>query len=172
MSKVLIISPHNDDALIGCFLYLTNRIKFFEISFNKSTNYIFFGSEELEGERYEEAMRFAKDFNLIVADLEFNLITSEFDLVLAPSPESSHYYHKYFAYKSLDIKAKHRIFYSTDMTEWWVRPLPNDLRELKKDLLDKYFVYEKDLWRYDGRYYIFEGYVSPMWCENGYKCEA
>jgi len=158
VTRVLIISPHNDDALIGCFLYLAGYRKLHKVGIKEAENYVYFGREELEGDRLTEAVKFAKDFNLTIVD-DFD---SDYDLVLAPSPESKHYYHRYFAWKSLDVKAGCRIFYSTDMEEWWVRPLPIPLRKLKKELLDRYFPQERDLWAYDGRYYMFEGYISLL----------
>jgi hypothetical protein len=160
MVRVLIISPHNDDALIGCFLYLTNKLKINGVSFSEAENYILFGGEELDSDRMKEAVLFAEDFNLKLVTSTYMVLSNlDFDIVIAPSPESKHYYHKYLAWKSLDVKAKCRVFYSIDMEEWWVRPLPVDLRRVKKELLDKYFPLEKSLWDSDAKYYIFEGYV-------------
>jgi len=158
-ARVLIISPHNDDALIGCFLYLTGRTSLFRLKFEEAENFILFGSRMSEV-ALEEAVRFAKDFGIEV--LDGCRVEGGVDVVLSPSPESRHPEHRYWAWKSFDTNSKHRVFYSTDMSEWWVTPLRPEDAERKRALLDAYFVPESDLWRYDARYYLFEGYVGVL----------
>ena len=155
--RILIISPHNDDALIGCFKVIAKGF------LNPEKIYIYFdktGFEESK-EREEEAHKFAKAFNLEEVDSIFFTL-KEVDTILAPSPDSTHPLHKYWAWKALDYSDKRLIYYSTDMTEWWVRPLSSFSRKVKREFLDRFFPIEADLWRCDGKYYMFEGYVEVL----------
>jgi hypothetical protein len=161
--RVLIISPHNDDAAIGTFLFLSGKLDINGISVGDA-EIILLGDGrlgELEGARLEEFEAFA---NAINARLEIGGIPNEgVDLVLAPSPESRHPLHKYWAWKAIDVRARAVAYYSTDMSEWWVKPLPQSLAAEKKRFLDRYFPIESELWEKDSRYFLFEGYIHLLW---------
>ena len=160
--RVLIISPHNDDALIGCYQFLTGKMTVLGVNANNSELYVFFDrDDDMTFDRWREALEFAKAFELKVLERE-ELRKFSYDIVFAPSPESKHYKHKYWSWASLDLEAYARVFYSIDMDEWWVRPLHLDLRREKKKVLDTFFPLESELWEKDGKYYIFEGYVMLL----------
>jgi len=158
VARVLIISPHNDDAAIGCYLFLTGQLELGGVGVGSSEVALLVDRSrgELRGNRYVEVVRFAQELGL---ELVFDSPEEEFDLVLAPSPESSHPLHKYWAWRAIDFKCKSLAYYSVDMREWWVRPLPLDCALKKREFLDKYFPAESELWRFDAKYFLFEGYV-------------
>ena len=159
--KALIISPHNDDVLIGCFKVVVERglgelLKFDDVL-------VFFDERGFEGnsDRKREAHTFSEDMKLTVVENPFDEVV---DVVFAPSPESYHPLHKYWSWRALDLKSNVLVYYSIDMIEWWVRPLSSSDSKLKHLLLDKYFPIESDLWKCDAKYYLFEGYtVLPLW---------
>ena len=159
--KVLIISPKASDALVGCFYFLTGRMMVLGVSVRSSDKYIVFDDEDVTPDGQREAIEFAKAFNLNVLD-RGRAYELEHDIVLAPSPESKYYKHKYWAWLSVGLEAYARVFYSIDMEEWWVRLLPFDLRAEKKRLLNTFFPSQALLWERNEKYYAFEGYVMLL----------
>jgi len=160
----LVISPHNDDILIGCYRLVRNRL----------VRYVYFSSpenvdERVDEKRMAEAKKLCEDFGIEILgskDEVRNLVKGNRELIiLLPSP-IGHPYHRaiegWFRQEfgaEID-KGEVRIgWYSIEMSEFWVKVLPPKERDEKRKLLNKYFKLEKDLWENDNKYFLFEGVI-------------
>jgi len=150
---MIVISPHNDDLLIG----------FFSLIKKGQIKYAYF--LELESDmKEEEAKKFCKDTGIEIVDqVRFSQLLVEGIPVIIPSPESNHPTHKNirgWLVMNYEIPLNNIYFYSTDMKEFWIRLLSKEEQGHKRALLDSYFPLEKDLWASDNKYFLFEGVIK------------
>lgn len=153
-SHVLIVAPHGDDEIIGCFELI----------------------EKLNTERKEVRVLYPEDRTpptwtanplCIVPLIGKSLCGSYLDetvqknmgiLYVFPDPvyETHPTHRKYGALgenllrKGLDV-----MFYSVNMQAPYIREVKNPGR--KKEMLNLYYSDKSDLWEYDHKYFLFEG---------------
>lgn len=155
MSDIIIFSPHSDDEIIGCYRILdqVSRIIYFDDDDNN---------------RVDESKKFCEDFN---AECEFaytfEILNDElynFDncTIYAPDPFGEHHpLHREVGMAACLLNSWKRIkelyLYSTDMTQPWVREVPDSFS--KKELLNKYYSSQRDLWTHDYKYFLFQGTI-------------
>lgn len=153
--ETVIIAPHCDDEIIGCFEQLTNS----------SNNLVIIYSGDADSERREKAMKLKEKVP--------NIKSQIFQLSI-PQPFLNLQNKFFFPDPSYEIHPKHRewgfigeqlarqgfdvTFYNTLMNAPYIHESqkPDD----KKFLLDEIYPDQKSLWEYDHRYYLFEGYVK------------
>jgi hypothetical protein len=149
--EVIIIAPHFDDELIGCYEILTNPI---------IKPIIIYMQDDIE--RKQEALSLKKYLDNIQVQLFQKSIPTMF---LNPSNIL------YFPDHSYEIHPEHRKwgavgedylrqglnihFYSTNMNA----PYIHEVKEFKqkRHLLEKVYPGQKNLWKYDHKYFLFEG---------------
>lgn len=149
--EIVIVAPHPDDEIIGCFEILKEP-KTITIIYPHST----------ESKRREEAQKLSKELSNV-----------KLQLYLKSIPEA--YLNKeityYFPDPVYEVHPEHRqwgaigeslarvgfdvIFYSTLMDAPYIHEC-SDPKE-KEKLLNKIYPSQKDLWRFDKRYILFEG---------------
>jgi len=145
----IIIAPHCDDEIIGCFEIL-----------NKNTIVVY--TEPADQKRRDEAAKLLKDHQLVKGQLFFKDIPSTI-----MSPKNIFY----FPDPAYEIHPAHRkwgsvgeamlrsgfdvIFYSIQMNA----PYIHETKEPgeKKRLLDLVYPSQINLWLNDAKYYLFEG---------------
>ena len=145
----VIIAPHPDDEIIGCY----------EILVKENPVIIYVG--DIENERREEALKL-KNYTNISMQLFLNSV---------PPPFLNDKVTLYFPDPSTETHPKHRmwgaigeqilrqginvIFYTINMNV----PYIHNVKEWKKklELLDKVYPSQKDLWKFDKKYVLFEG---------------
>lgn len=145
----LIIAPHIDDELIGCFTVLVEE--------GGKTDVLYL--HDLTPERMQEAYRSSSKLNFtILQDLPENL--SAYGKVYVPSRSDWHLQHKqtYIKYRNI---ATH--FYSVDMVGG--KPLPKEYQLRKKELLDELYPSQKVLWERDHKYFLFESISTKDYVE-------
>jgi LmbE family N-acetylglucosaminyl deacetylase len=180
--KVLICSPHCDDELIGCFSALYNLCQKegneILISYCDSKN----ESRILESKNLvpileehvpisifstiEQTYFYSDD--LLEVKLGRVLMEWEPSMVLAPDPYSeNHPLHKFvgsfcrhFVSKYLDNSSL--VFYSTSMQSPFLSELPSDISSKKERILNLVYPSQKDLWRYEKKYILFESYMEEV----------
>lgn len=137
--RTLILAPHIDDELIGCY----SRIK---AGLVPDVCYFF----DITEERFNEAKNFESSGAIkIVKEEDLNL--PSYDIILVPSIQDHHPDHKY-------VNRKYRrfatSFYSVDMVE--ATPYSIEDRLYKRNLLNTYYKSQSSLWEHDNKYFIFE----------------
>jgi len=152
MSEVIIISPHCDDEIIGNYEVLKNKN-------NRIT--IIYGSDT-KLERRVEAITLREYFSNIKAQLFQTTIPQPFlqktTGFFFPDPHfETHPEHRAWGFvgEQLARQGFDVTFYSTIMNSPYIHEVEYPL--LKKAALDKVYPSQKSLWKYDHKYFIFEG---------------
>jgi len=138
----IILAPHIDDELIGCYTLLEKGI---------IDKVVYF--YDVDSIRKEEALNLAKYFNLEVDFSGLSFEPEEGDTIYIPCKQDVHVHHKI-------VNNKYRYFpnvqfYSIDKN-FNQEPLSCAEVENKTALLDRFFPSQKHLWKYDKRYCLFE----------------
>lgn len=163
MNELIIIAPHPDDELIGCW----------EILKKKEKSPIIIYTEEMNEIRKEETLSFKKHFT-VKAQLFLKSIPPMFlkkeNTFYFPDPiYETHPAHRTqgsigesLARSGLDV-----IFYSTNMLAPYIHEITIPLKEVfaqknrtinpKEEILNTIYPSQKDLWKHEKKYILFEG---------------
>jgi hypothetical protein len=150
--NIVIVSPHPDDEIIGCFEVVSNYKTF--ILYDESTTQF----------RLNEAMNLKDKFDIFAA-VASNIVPPMWlemkNLVLFfPDPVyETHPLHRQWGYvgEQMAREGRNVIFYNTIMNAPYIHEVPNF--EEKKDAL-RVFKSQQNMWSFDHRYFLFEGYNS------------
>ena len=172
--KILAIIAHPDDESVGLFTLLEQVKGIVLIN----------PFEEIDGRRVNELHSMAKDFDIKVEyfkklfnwdDLSEIIINRGYTHVAVPYPDT-HVAHRFVSSigealveqinrQKADIgliNYRHLIYYSIDMSQAFVRPLPKHIVKAKRKHLIKYYPSQKELWLSNGKYWLFEGHVMVI----------
>jgi len=157
-----IIAPHGDDEIIGCFSLLHNNF----------VKRVIYPKDNIYGEKDFEISQEKYGFDLMPFDLEQLCLwaeraESEGGLLLAPDPIwEYHPKHKIIGNRLMEhIKTSeisNVVFYSTNMNAPYIQELPINRNAFKELALDECYPNKRTLWQYDHKYFLFEGYISPL----------
>lgn len=149
--NIAIIAPHPDDEIIGCFEIVSNYQTM--ILYDASTPQL----------RREEAMKLKDEFDIGMQFFMTNIpppwLTMENLIMFFPDPVNEvHPLHRHWGQmgESLARAGKNVVFYTTIMNTPYIRELK--CFHAKRDALDKYFPSQKNMWTWEHKYYLFEGY--------------
>ena len=153
--EIIIVAPHPDDELIGCYNVLRNQ--------DWSTAVLYSGSTEPA--RREEAMKVKEYFPSVKAQMFHDVIPPPFlnlrNRFYFPDPiYEVHPDHRRWGQigESMARQGYDVVFYVINMNAPYI--FRQEAREDKKKALNELYPSQKDLWRYDGKYYLFEGYCK------------
>ncbi len=154
-SRTIIVAPHPDDEIIGCYSYLINNRC--DIIYTSSIDS--YRKKETENLSIHLGKEYIGD-QIYNSEIPDELIQME-NLYLFPDPINEiHPDHRRqghigeeFIRDGFDV-----IFYSTIMNVAWVN-LQKQF-ENKKLLLNKCYPSQKSLWKYEHKYFLFEGYYK------------
>lgn len=156
--ETLIIAPHPDDEIIGCYEILKDT--------SLSIGILYAGTTE--GKRREEAVKLRNHIGNIKAQLfQHTIPTSlinENTTFYFPDPiYEVHPDHRQWGFigESLARGGMDVIFYSVIMSAPYIHRLADKADE-KEELLNKVYPSQKDLWKYDKKYVLFEGRCKWM----------
>lgn len=151
-NKIVIVAPHCDDCLIGCYEIIRDNP-------DNPPVILYVGNPPQE--RRDEALKL-RDHTDITMQMFCNSIPPIF---LNPSTQF------YFPDPSTEIHPLHRIwgsqgenmlrnrmnviFYTTNMNVPYIHEVENSQK--KEDLLNEIYPSQKSLWEYDKKYILFEG---------------
>jgi len=144
----IILAPHIDDELIGCFSLIKDK---------KVKKVIYFF--ETTPERLEEAKEVSKHYGF---EIEFSTIDdfkpefNENDIILLPQKTDSHSHHKQVNQLKWKIKNKKK-FYSIDMKN--AKPLPLSVINEKEKALKKFYPSQINLFE-NAKYFLFEDIID------------
>jgi hypothetical protein len=144
--KYIIIAPHADDEIIGCYeLLATGMVK--SVLFpdetalkeaEKSSEHFLFSRGHIEDEDYYKSLEITYVF---------------------PDPYfETHPKHRELGSLGESLLRQHRhvIFYSTTMSAPYIHEVTQPA--LKRQCLNKLYPTKKDLWAYEHKFFLFEGY--------------
>lgn len=139
--SVIILAPHPDDEVIGCWSLLQAR--------QVKDVYYFFDCTDA---RKSEAQQVADTFGF-TPHFEEEVPTNVDGTLVMPSIHDSHPDHKAVNRKYRG-RTLNRLFYSVDLNEG-AKVAVEDSR-LKRHCLDNLYASQKALWATDASYYLFE----------------
>lgn len=151
--EIVIIAPHFDDEIIGCYEVLTNPLLKPTIVYMQLDN----------SERKDEALKLKTHIPNVKMQFFQKSIPQIF---LNPSNTL------YFPDPVFEFHPEHRqlgavgesflrqglnvIFYNVNMQAPYIHEVQEP--KSKRHLLEKVYPSQKNMWKYDAKYYLFEGY--------------
>lgn len=149
MSESIIVAPHPDDEVIGCWEVL------------KRDKCIIIYSGMTENKRREEALNLKDHYNISV-QLFLNSIPPTFfnknNTFYFPDPiHEVHPLHRQYGSmgESMARAGEDVVFYSTIMNVPYIHEVSESSD--KEDDLNMFYPSQKDLWKYEKKFILFEG---------------
>jgi hypothetical protein len=153
MSETIIVAPHPDDELIGCYEIL-----------KKSDPPIIIYGGNTQPNRREEIKNIQKFFTIKVQlfqnSIPTHLINPDNTFYFPNHVDEMHPEHRAWGFQgeSLARQGMNVIFYTTEMNVPY-KHLVEDPKD-KKMYLESCYPSQADLWKYEYKYFLFEGYMK------------
>lgn len=153
----VIVAPHPDDEIIGCYKVLMESKKCM----------IIYDGETLP-DRREEVTKLKDSFStygfgqLFLKSIPSNLMTPE-NVFYFPDPiYETHPLHRQWGNlgESLARTKMNVIFYTINKLTPYISELNSLQIKEKEELLNKVYPSQKSLWEYEKKYILFEGYCK------------
>ena len=152
MKKYVIIAPHADDEIIGCFKLLsTGLVETVLLPDNKQLN-----EAVPSGEHFGFSLKLIEDF-------DFYLLVNK--IFLFPDPiYETHPEHRKLGMLGEELCriGQEVIFYTTNMLAPYI--FESTQPAIKRKCLNMLYPTKKSLWEYEHKYFLFEGYTQ--WLVN------
>lgn len=153
MNETLIIAPHCDDEILGCYSILN------DINIKPLIIY----TEPADEFRQKEAMKIKEHFSIRGQMFCQNIPTTfinKNNTFYFPCHDEIHPAHRKQAAigETLARQGYNVIFYTTNMNVQWIREVLNPAS--KKIALDEIYYSQMELWKYEHKYFIFEGFCK------------
>lgn len=151
---IIVISPHPDDCLIGCYSLIKEKRIDAVLYIDPSPS------------RFALARAAGKALGFTVGLLEFGNLYNYLQknpscTFLVPDASDNHILHK--AVNGVARLSGCKLgYYSTDMVASFIRELPIEEQQEKLSALNMYYPDQSSLWERDWKYFLFEGVVLEL----------
>lgn len=153
--STIIVAPHPDDEIIGCFEQVRNPANSLVIIYSGDTH----------AERRETVLKLKEKINHVKLQLFQQTVPQTFlsmtNKYFFPDPiYETHPKHREWGMlgENLARNGFDVTFYNTNMNAPYIHEVNNP--EDKKYLLNQVYEDQKSLWEYDHKYFLFEGYCK------------
>ena len=153
--KLVIVEPHPDDSIIGCFNLLeTGRVE--EI--------IAIANDDHDREKEQDNV--ANSYHVKLTRIHTDELLGVLSKlkpgtpVFVPDPHENHPLHKFVTNSALVISTLDVYFYSTQMDVYYIRESKalSPTGRFKEKRLNECYPSQADMWKYEHKYFLFEGY--------------
>ena len=149
----IIIAPHADDELIGCYSLIKRKLI-------HSVWYI-----DSPPARFEYAKKAGEELGFFTSEVDFRDLhtalwgsNNTLTTFLVPDIADNHLLHK--AVNCIGRLSGAKLgYYTTDMNTGYVRELSEDDKREKREVLNRFYPDQSSLWERDWKYFLFEGVV-------------
>lgn len=147
----ILIAPHPDDELIGCYSLIEKGLIDTVLYIDPSPS------------RFALAQLTGVELGFTPGYLEFKQLCDYLEknpshTYLVPDIKDGHLLHK-----AINCVARlsgcHLGYYSTEMNTGYVKELSAEMKKEKLLALNKFYPDQSSLWKYDWKYWLFEGVV-------------
>jgi len=156
---IVIVAPHPDDEIIGCFELMEKAItcsKDILILYPNSTQLPFWAQPWLRNQENPLQIKPIIADNCDAYLTDENLYNDTQFLLPDPIYEVHPEHRKYGTIgEQLLRNGADVIFYTVNMQAPYIREVQSPIQ--KRRMLELYYPQEADLWKYDHRYFLFEG---------------
>ena len=146
MKDHVIIAPHADDEIIGCY----------ELLKTGQVTDVYFGSEKA----MEEAVNSSEYFGFSVRSIDSLPMLNRLTYLFPDPTNEIHPLHRHLGNVGvIMLRDGYKvIFYTTNMNVPYLHEVEKP--ELKHRDLEYCYERKKSLWQYDHKYFLFEGYTQ------------
>ena len=154
MKDIVIVAPHPDDEIIGCYEVLTK----------KDSNPIIIYSGDIDADRREVVLKLKEHVDcklqLFQMTIPQTFLSMESVFYLPDPIYEIHPKHREWGFlgESLARNGFDVRFYNVNMTAPYIHESKEP--DKKEELLNKVYPDQKSLWEYEKKYVLFEGYCK------------
>jgi len=154
MKDIVIVAPHPDDEIIGCYEVLTK----------KDVKPIIIYSGDIDASRREQVLKLKEHIDCKIQLFQMTIpqtFLSMENIFYLPDPiYETHPKHREWGFlgENLARNGFNVRFYSVNMTAPYIHETKEP--DKKEELLNKVYPDQKSLWEYEKKYVLFEGYCK------------